>query len=77
MMTTQITRKDGTYYQGKWERRDGVFVVTIPRVGGRGAEFVGSLVTARSQAGKLETVRVTGVHRDYGAGDCVEFLVER
>jgi hypothetical protein len=75
--TANKTRKDGSLFQGEWIKLDtGAFGGRL-RVGGRGAEFVGSLVTLRSKAGGLETVRITGVVTDYGAGDVVEFLVSR
>lgn len=77
MTQTNKTRPDGTFYQGEWCKLDTGEFGGMLRVGGRGEEFVGSLVILVSRAKKRETVRITGVHKDWGPGDVVEFTVSR
>jgi hypothetical protein len=39
--------------------------------------IVGKLVQITSKAGRFDTVRLTGVSKDYGAEDCCQWTCER
>jgi len=71
------TNTDGTLPTGKWEKlADGTFGAKM-RTGGRGAEFVGRMVTLVSKAGDFTTVKLVALVEDYGDGDVAIYTVSR